>query len=107
MGVNTYKDLTNKKMIKVFDELFELKTKKTELDKRIKELEKEYKPSLENRNEDLYYKLPNGIKFSIKTSIRKGGYDSGKIDTLLESIGEQEEQFKKPDSVVKTLRIDK
>jgi len=92
---------------KLFTELFELKDAKAELDKRIKEIEKQYKPDLDGLKNDIFYELDNGVRFSIKTSKRKGGYDSKLVDKFITDKGFMTDDFKKDDTVIHTLRKDK
>ena len=101
--LDTYVELTNPHMIDVFTNLFELKRQKKELDERIKQLEAEYKPSIEQANRDeLYYVLPSGQKFNVKRSTRKGSLNTKR----LEEYGIQLDEFRNKDSVVFTLRIE-
>lgn len=102
-----YKKLKTKDKDRMFTELFELKEKKADIDKRIKEIENVYKPDLEKLNKDIFYELDNGLKFSIKRSVRKGGYDSKLVDKFFEDQGVVSDDYKKPDSTIRTLRLDK
>lgn len=108
--VDEYQELTNGKMIEVFTNLFELKKQKKELDDRIKALEAEYKPMIEQANrEELFYVLPNGQKFSIKRSERKGGLNSKIINQFLSDEGFvfDDHVFRNKPTVVFTLRAEK
>jgi hypothetical protein len=87
----------------LFTELFELKEEKAKIDKRIKELEKGYKPMLEGIQNDLFFELRNGTKFSIKKSVRKGSIDA----KALEKDGINVDEYRKPESTIYTLRKDK
>ena len=89
---------------RMFTELFELKEAKAKLDKRIKEIEKEYKPDLEGVQRDLFYELNNGIRFSIKTSQRKGSID---IEAIEEATDIDVDDYRKKPTTVHTLRVDK
>ena len=101
--VDNYSRLKSKEKQDLFTELFELKEQKKVLDKRIKKLEDGYKPDLVNLDKDLFYELDNGVKFSIKRSVRKGSVDT----KLMEANGIAVDKYRKPDSTIYTLRIDK
>ena len=105
--VDNYRELTSRDKIDLFTELIELKHQKTKLETKIKELEKGYKDDVKAYGSDLFFVLPNGIKFSIKKSIRKGGYISAKVDRFIEDNGYMIDDFKKDDTQVMTLRVDK
>ncbi len=109
-AVDTYQELTNGKMIEVFTNLFELNKQKKELDDRIKVLEAEYKPMIEQANrEELFYVLPNGQKFNIKKSERKGNINANRINTFLaeEGYNMTTDGFRNKPTVVFTLRVEK
>ncbi len=108
--VDQYQELTNGKMIEVYTNLFELKKQKKELDDRIKALEAEYKPMIEQANrEELFYVLPNGQKFNIKRAERKGALNVKMINMFLDSEGyvHTDDDFRNNPTVVFTLRVEK
>ena len=102
-STDDYKKLRTKDKDRLFTELFALKDAKAELDKRIKEIEKEYKPDLVGLKNDIFYELDNGLKFSIKSSSRKGSVDT----KAMEADGINVEDYRKADTVIYTLRKDK
>jgi len=104
VGIDEYKELKSQEKIELFDELFKLKAEKTKIDKRIKELEAGYKNDAIKANRDLYFALPNGIKFSIKKSIRKGALDVAAIE---EATDIDCDDYRKKPSTLFTLRLDK
>jgi len=101
--LNTYEKLKTKSKDVMFSELFKLKAEKKELDKRIKDIEDTYRPDLEGLNHDVYYELDNGLRFSIKRSTRKGSIDTKR----LEADGINVDGYRKKDSTVFTVRLDK
>ncbi len=100
-----YKELKSKDKIELFDELFKLKEEKAVIDKRIKELESGYKEDVVKAGRDLFFELPNGIKFSIKKSERKGAINTDKI--MEDYDGLDVEDYRKKPSTIFTLRLDK
>jgi|SaaInlV_100m_DNA_6_1039743.scaffolds.fasta_scaffold29271_2 hypothetical protein len=102
-----YRELKSQEKVDLFTELFDLKEAKANIDKRIKELEKGYKEEISIHGSDVFYILPNGTKFSIKKSMRKGGYITDKVDRFIEDNGYMIEDFKKDDTQIMTLRKDK
>ena len=101
--LNTYEKLKTKSKDVMFSELFKLKAEKKELDKRIKDIEDTYRPDLEGLNHDVYYELDNGLRFSIKRSTRKGSIDTKR----LEADGINVDGYRKKDSTIFTVRLDK
>jgi len=104
---DNYRELKSQEKVDLFTELFELKEAKTNIDKRIKELEKGYKEEISIHGSDVFYVLPTGVKFSIKKSTRKGGYITAMVDKFIEDNGYMIEDFKKDDTQIMTLRKDK
>jgi len=102
-----YKKLKSKDKVALFTELFILKEDKAIIDKRIKELEAGYKEEIAVHSADVFYELPNGLRFSIKKSIRKGGYNTKLVDELIIDKGYEIGEFKKADTTIMTLRKDK
>jgi len=102
-STDEYMKLKTKDKDRMFTELFELKEEKATLDKRIKEIEKQYKPDLDGLERDLFYELDNGKKFSIKVSSRKGSVDT----KAMEADGIAVDDYRKPDTQIHTLRLDK
>ena len=102
-----YRELKSQEKIDLFTELFELKEQKAQLDKRIKELEAGYKEEIAVYGADVFYELPNGLRFSIKKSVRKGGYDAKLVDKFFEDQGVMSDDYKKKDTTIMTLRKDK
>ena len=100
---DNYKALKSLEKQKLFTELFELKDEKSKIEKRIKELEKVYKPDLLGLQNDIFYVLDNGLKFSIKCSKRKGNVDT----VRMENDGIDVDGYRKPDTTIHTLRKDK
>ncbi len=80
---DTYREMHNGEMIELFTKLHNLKDYKKKIEDDIKILEKKYKPMVEKSNEDLFFELPDGLKFSIKISTRIGSLDSNKLDVVL------------------------
>ena len=103
VGIDEYKELKSQEKIELFDELFKLKAEKTKIDKRIKELEVGYKQDVVKAGKDLFFALPSGIRFSIKKSIRKGSVDT----KAMVADGVDVDGYRKPDSEIFTLRLDK
>jgi cell division protein FtsB len=68
---DTYVELKSESKQILFTELFELKAQKKVIEDAIKKLESQYKPMVAEQDNDLFFSLPNGIKFSIKKSIRR------------------------------------
>jgi predicted phage-related endonuclease len=102
--VDTYYKLKTQDKDELFIDLFELKRQKTNLEKRIKELESQYKSDLEGLEHDLYYELSNGIKFSIKRSQRAGNVDTKRLGAELNI---NVDDYRKKPTIVFTLREDK
>lgn len=100
---DTYKQLKSEKMDKLFSRLYELREEKTKIDKEIKEIENEYKPSLEGLQGDLFYETSNHIKFSIKLSQRAGSIDT----KAMSKDGIDIEKYRKKPTTIKTLRFEK
>ena len=107
MSVDTYNKLKSKDKEELFTELLELKSRRSELDKRIKVLEAGYKLDLEDLHHNLYYELGNGRKFSIKRSIRAPSYSKPLLDKYFETQDVEGDDFKGKPSIVFTLREDK
>ena len=107
VGIDEYKKLKTKDKDRLFSELFELKAEKKILDDKIKELESQYKPDLVNMKNDVFYELDNGLRFSIKKSIRKGGYNAKQLDGLFKDLDYESCDYKNKDTDVFTLRLDK
>ena len=84
--------------------MFKLKAEKKTIDDRIKELEAGYKDDVIKAGKDLFFALPNGVKFSIKKSIRKGALDVAAIE---EATDIDCDDYRKKDSEIFTLRLDK
>ena len=101
--MDEYRKLRTKDKDRLFTELFELKEQKSVLDKKIKELESQYKDDLIGLQNDLYYELDNGLRFSIKSSQRKGSIDA----KALENAGVMVDNYRKSPTTVYTLRLDK
>ncbi len=101
--IDDYRKLRTKDKDRMFEELFELKEQKSVLDKRIKEIEAEYKPDLDGLHHDLFYELDSGKRFSIKCSKRKGSIQPKK----LEEDGIDVDKYRGKESTVYTLRLDK
>ena len=82
------------------DELYDIKNKKAELEKR----EKELRAYLETQ---YYNKIYNGDRysFSVKSSSRSGGYDINLL--AIEHPEINIEAYKKPDTTFKTIRFTK
>ena len=104
VGIDEYRKLKTKDKDRLFTEIFELKAEKKILDDKIKELEDIYKPDLVNLKNDVFYELDNGLKFSIKKSVRKGSVDNRKLESMMNI---NIDDFRKPDTDVFTLRLDK
>jgi len=104
-NTDTYKPLSNPVMVDVFEELMDLKEQKKVLDKKIKILEAEYKPMVTSQSDDLFF-YTSKVKFSIKHSTRKGGYDSKLVDRFFEEQGVMNDNYKKDDTEVWTLRYE-
>ena len=100
---DTYVEIKTVEKEELFTELFELKSEKKLLDKRIKELEKGYKEEIVSADKDLFFKLKNGIKFSIRKSERKGSID---IKAIERKTGINCEDFRMDSTTIHTLRID-
>ena len=98
---DTYKPLTNPKIIDVFEQLKDLKEEKKLLEKRIKVLEDEYKPMVANQDEDLFF-YTSGLKFSIKKQTRIGSIDS----SALEKAGIDADSYRKPSTTSWVLRYE-
>jgi len=104
VGIDEYKVLKSEEKIELFTELFSLKAEKSSIEKRIKELEANYKDDVAKAGKDLYFELPlSHIKFSIKKSIRKGSVDT----KAMVADGVDVDSYRKPDSEIFTLRLDK
>jgi len=99
-----YKKLKTKDKDRLFSELFELKEQKAILDKRIKEIEKEYKPDLVGLKNDIFYELDSGVRFSIKQSKRKGNIDNKRLE---EDFNIDIDDYRKAETTIYTLRKDK
>ena len=106
VGIDDYKKLKTKDMDRLFSELFQLKEEKAEIDKKIKAIESQYKPDIKDLKHNLYYELDNGLKFSIRVSKRAGGYDSKLVDKFFEDQGVMNDDYKKPETSIQTLRLD-
>jgi len=102
-----YRELKSQDKVKLFEELILLKAEKSVLDKRIKELESGYKEEIKIHNQDVFYQLPSGVRFSIKRSVRKGGYDAKLVDEFFANNGIMSDYFKKADTTIMTFRVDK
>lgn len=102
-----YRELKSQDKIDLFTELFDLKADKSNIEKRIKVLEKGYKEEISIHGSDVFYILPNGTKFSIKKSMRKGGYITDRVDRFIEDNGYMIDDFKKDDTQIMSLRVDK
>jgi len=98
-----YFKLKTKDKDRLFTELFKLKDEKKILEDKIKEIEAQYKSDLIGLKHDLHYELDNGIKFSIKSSYRKGNIDA----KALENAGVMVDNYRKTGTTVYTLRVDK
>ena len=101
-----YKPMKSEVAQVTFTKLYELKKQKKSIDDEIKKLEKFYKDDIKNQKDDLFYELPSGLKFSIKKSIRKGGYDNNKVAKFIEEQGFISDDFKKDDTEISTLRFE-
>ena len=104
VGIDEYKVLKSEEKIELFDELFKLKAEKKTIEDRIKELEAGYKDDVIKAGKDLFFALPNGVKFSIKKSIRKGALDVAAIE---EATDIDCDDYRKKPSTLFTLRLDK
>jgi len=105
MGItDNYKKFESEEKEELFTELLNLKEAKSRLDKKIKELENGYKDDVKDYQNDLFYQLNDGRKFSIKASIRKGSIDYKKIEN---DLGVDLDEYRKEDTLIHTLRIDK
>jgi hypothetical protein len=96
-----YKPLTNPRIIDVFEQLAELKEEKKKLEKKIEVLEKEYKPMVQNQEEDLFF-YTSSVKFSIKKQTRIGSIDS----KLMEKEGLDVNHFRNPPTSSWVLRFE-
>jgi len=104
MGVtDTYKPLKTQEKDLLFSKLIALKQEKSELDKKIKELEAQYKPMLDGLEDDLFFSLSNGSRISLKCSTRKGSIDTEAIKKVFKI---DVDKYRKKPSKVWTLRID-
>ncbi len=104
VGIDEYKVLKSAEKIELFTELFSLKAEKSSIEKRIKELEANYKDDVAKAGKDLYFELPlSHIKFSIKKSIRKGSVDT----KAMVADGIDISSYQKPSTEIWTLRVDK
>ena len=101
--IDDYRKLQTTEKDNLFTELFELKEQKKTLDDRIKEIEKQYKPDQVGLQNDIFYELDNGTRFSIKASKRKGSIDT----KAMESDGIDVESYRKAETTIHTLRKDK
>ena len=99
-ATDTYTVMKSKEKIELFTKLFNLKAEKKAIEDEIKELESGYKEEVKQANKDLFFELPDGKRFSIKKSIRKGSINAKK----LEESGIDVDSFRGKDSVVFTLR---
>ena len=104
VGIDEYKKMKRKSMDRTFTELFALKAEKKILDDKIKELEAIYKPDLVGMKDDMFFELDNGLKFSIRKSIRKGALDVAAIE---EATDIDCDDYRKKSSTIYTLRLDK
>ncbi len=102
-STDTYTKLKSKAKIDLFMKLFILKKQKKEIEDSIAELEKGYKDEVKKANKDLFFETPDGTKFSIKKSIRKGSINT----TKLAESGIDVDSYRNKDSLVFTLRLDK
>jgi hypothetical protein len=100
---DNYIELKSESKQILFTELFELKAQKKVIEDAIKKLESQYKTMVAEQDNDLFFSLPNGIKFSIKKSTRVGNIDTN----ALEMDGINIEKYRKASSTVWTLRLDK
>ncbi len=103
-NVDEYKKLKTADKDELFTLVLELKRERSVLDKKIKELEAQYKPDLEGLQDDLFYELNNGIKFSIKCSQRKGNIDTQRIE---KDFNIDVDNYRKKSTTIYTLREDK
>ena len=104
--INEYKPMKNPEMSKLFTELHDVNEQLKVLQATKKELEKRYKPLIEQGfKDDLYFTLPNQQRFSITKSQRKGGLDDKKLAHVLSGIGFEVDEFRKPSSTIYTLRF--
>ncbi|MDB4681373.1 hypothetical protein OAE88_00535 [bacterium] len=98
---DTYKQLTNPRIIDVFEQLADLKEQRKQLDKNIKELEAEYKPMVTDQDEDLFF-YTSSVKFSIKKQSRIGSIDS----KLMEEKGINVDDYRKKPTTSWVLRYE-
>ena len=104
MGVtDTYNRLKTVEKNELFEEIFVLKEEKSQIEKRLKELEAQYKPMLGNLEKNLFFITTSGIRFSIKKATRKGSIDA----KVMEEDGIDVDSYRKASSVYYTLRKDK
>ena len=104
IGIDEYKKLKTETKVELFTELFSLKAEKTQIDKRIKELEAGYKDDVIKAGKDLFFELPSGLRFSIKKSERKGAIDTAAIE---EATDIDCNDYRKKSTTLYTLRLDK
>ncbi len=106
--IDDYKQMKNQKMIRVFTELHDVNEQIKVLQAQKKILESEYKPVIEDSfKEDLFFKTPSGLRFNIKKSERKGGWNGKKIETLIEAYDMEAKYFRNEPTTVFTLRFEK
>ena len=98
-----YLKLKTKDMDRTFSEIISLKEQRGILDKQIKELELIYKPQLVGTYKDRFYELDNGVKISLKHSVRQGSVNT----KSMVADGIDVEHYRGESSEVWTLRTDK
>ena len=105
--INEYKPLTNQKMVRIFQSLHDVNEQIRVLQATKKELESQYKPSIEKAAEDeLYFILPSGQKLNIKKSERKGGWNAKRLEELMAATEVDEDEYRNKPSTIYTLRFE-
>ncbi len=100
---DSYTSLKTKEKDEMFIELFDLKDRESAIKKRIKEIEAIYKEDTIGLKEDKFFETSSGIKFSFRTSQRKGNIDA----VALENAGINVDNYRKSPTNIVTLRRDK
>ena len=103
---DSYKRLKSPEKDFMFSRYFQLKEQKKAIDTELKQIDKTFRPELDSLQRDVFFELIDGRKFSIKLSKRTGGWDAKKLEALIEANNMEVDDFKKPDTSIKTVRLD-
>ena len=102
-NTDEYLKLKTKEKDRMFIELFALKDAKAQLEKRIKEIESDYKQDTVGLKNDKFFITSTNIKFSFKCSQRAGSVDT----KAMIADGINVDGYRKPSIDIVTLRVDK